>query len=133
VRGTVTYAAATVFSARRCGGLMVRAPGAEPVPPGTVVEALGFPAMGRFSALLDDAVWKTIATETGAGSSSIQPEKVLTGAHDADLIAVEADVVEVVRAPEEVTLWLRAGAVLFPARLAPAGETRAWRAAVLLR
>jgi len=40
------------------------------------------------------------------------------------LIAVEADVVEVVRAPEEVTLWLRAGAVLFPARLAPPARPR---------
>lgn len=123
VRGIVTHAAADrLFLRDEEVGLMVQARVAEPLPPGTLIEALGFPAMGRFSAFLEDATYQRTEGDFPAPSPKPSDLKtVLSGAHDADLISLEAEVREIVRAPEEITLLMRAGAVLFPARLPRAG------------
>jgi signal transduction histidine kinase len=76
--------------------------------------------MGRFIAHLEDAAVAPI-DRGNVDYRAIRTDlkTALTGAHDADLIELEAELREVVRARDGVTLLMRGGPVVFPARLEP--------------
>lgn len=77
----------------------------EPLQPGDEVVVLGFPALGDYSAVLEDAVFRKI-------SSQAPPEPhVLTDVssalkNDADLVQVDAKLIEVRRLPGSALLTL---------------------------
>jgi signal transduction histidine kinase len=119
VRGVVTHqrAGEALFLRDEGRGLYVRTRQTETVRPGDVVEVVGFPAMGTFSALLEDAEFRRVGQETEPGPIPTSVAEALKGANDADLVSLEARLIEVLPGPEETVLLLRAGETAFRARL----------------
>lgn len=98
-------------------GLLVETTAGPTLAPGDQVEALGFAEMGGFSAVLRDAVFRR--GEAGAKPEPVaaSAKEVLRGTHDADLVTLDAQVVDVLRGANEFTLLLREDEIGFHARL----------------
>lgn len=90
--------------------------------PGDVVEALGFPEMGVFSAQLSDAGCRVVGSQEAPAPQAVTTRE-LTNGTDADLITVEARVLQRFDREEQTELLAQAGTmnltVFLPAR-APA-------------
>ena len=121
VRGTVMHQepGAAVWLRDEAQGLRVRTTSAEPLATGDVVEALGFPAMGKLSAELDDAVLQRTGENAPLPPLAATARELLTGRHDADLVQIDADVRDAVRDTDRLTLTLQADGTVFPAFLHP--------------
>lgn len=125
LRGTVTHSqpGEAIFLRDEGRGLLVQvaasdAPGsAEPLQPGDVVEVAGFPAMGRFSAFVEDAIFRKAGTEALPEPVRVTMKEALKGAADADLVTLEAQLIEVLETASESVLLLRAGDTAFRARI----------------
>lgn len=119
VRGVVTHRQPGEALFLRDGefGLLVETAQRDPVAPGDEVEAVGFPAMGRFSAYLDDAIFRVIGHGPAPLPQSTTLVQALTGTNDANLITLEAQLIEALENPEETLLVLRAENTAFRARL----------------
>ena len=100
-------------------GLRVRTASTETVTPGEIVEALGFPAMGKLNAELEDAVVRRTGETSALLPVPVTAKDLLTGRHDADLVQIEADVRDALRDGDRLTLTLQAGETIFPAYLRP--------------
>ncbi len=100
-------------------GLRVRTASAEALAPGEVVAALGFPAMGKLSAELDDATVQRTGENSPVSPVVVTANDLLTGRHDADLVQIDADVRDAIRDADRLTLTLQSNGTIFPAFLRP--------------
>lgn len=119
VRGVVTQRQPGEALFLRDGedGLLVQTAQADPVHPGDIVEAVGFPAMGRFSAFLEDAQFRVTGTGEDPQPLPISLTEALTGTNDANLITIEAQLLEMLENPAETLLVLRSEDIAFRARM----------------
>jgi signal transduction histidine kinase len=119
VRGVVTHqqAGAALFLRDGERGLLVQSAQRDRVQPGDVVEVAGFPAMGTFSALLEDAVFRRVGREADPLPVTTSVREALRGTNDANLVSLEAQLLEVLQTPLESVLVLRADDTPFNARL----------------
>lgn len=85
--------------------------------PGDVVEVAGFPTMGPFSAMLEDAVYRRVTRTNAPEPVVTQVKQVLRGTLDANLITLEATVLEFLAGREEIGLVLQSSNEVFRARL----------------
>ncbi len=120
LRGVVTHGQPdeAIFLRDSEHGLLVQAAGGEAVRPGDVVEVAGFPAMGRFSAFLEDAEFRKTGTEPAPEPVRMTAKDALKGASDADLVSLEALLIETLETASDTVLLLRADDVAFSARIA---------------
>ena len=98
-------------------GLLVQTAQADTVHPGDLVEVVGFPAMGRFSAFLEDAQFRVTGTGRDPQPLPITLTEALTGTNDANLITLEAQLLEVLENPTETLLVLQGENIAFRARM----------------
>ncbi len=126
VRGIVTYhnAGETLFLRDGEDGLLVRAAtmGSPPgtghaAQPGDLVEVAGFPAMGHFSACLEDASFRVIGRKSAPLPVPSSIAEVMLGTNDANLVALEGKLLDIVGSARETTLVVGDGATIFRARL----------------
>ena len=119
VRGVVTHrqSGEAIFLRDADHGLLVQTAQTEAVRPGDIVEAVGFPAMGRFSAFLEDAEFRITGHDADPQPLPSTLTEALTGTNDANLITLDAQVLEVLENPAESVLVLRAEDVAFRARM----------------
>lgn len=119
VRGVVTHRQPGGALFLRDGeyGLMVQTPQTKTASPGDLVEAIGFPAMGRFSAFLDDAEFRVVGRQPAPEPLFTTVQEALTGTNDANLVTMTAQLLEVLDNPTESVLVLRADNTAFRARL----------------
>ncbi len=119
-RGVVTYQrpgeALYLRDANR--GLFVQTRQATTVRPGDLVEVVGFPTMGAFSAFLEDAEFRTAGTGPEPQPIATTVRDAVRGTNDADLVTLDARLLEVLQTPTESVLVLREGDTAFNARLA---------------
>lgn len=127
VRGVVTYHRPGEALGLRDGSdaLFVESPSQEPLQPGDLVEVVGFPRMGAFRAALDDAEYRKVGQEPPPDPIPSTPAEILTGAREADLVLLEAELVEGYATPDGDVLALRAGSTRFRARC-PSGTVADW-------
>ncbi|HEY6166907.1 MAG TPA: histidine kinase dimerization/phosphoacceptor domain-containing protein, partial [Verrucomicrobiae bacterium] len=120
IRGVVTHQRPGEALFLRDGnrGLFVQSRQSETVRPGDVVEVAGFPAMGTFSAFLEDAEFRKAGSEPEPTPVQTSVKDALTGTNDANLVALDAQLLEVLETPTESVLVLRSGDTVFNARLA---------------
>jgi signal transduction histidine kinase len=106
VRGTVTHqqAGEALFLRDATDGLLVRTPQTNVVVSGDVVEAVGFPAMGRFGAFLEDADFRVVGRESPPEPVVSSVAEVLQGTNDANLVTIEARLLDVLKGGEESVL-----------------------------
>jgi signal transduction histidine kinase len=137
VSGVVTHQqpGQAVFLRDGARGLFVETTGAPALRPGDLVEALGFAEMGAFSAVLRDSSVRATGHGEAPAPITATAAEVLKGTHDADLVSLDAQVVDVLRGASEFTLLLRAGEIAFVARLGGerAAEVAALRAGSRVR
>ncbi len=96
VQGDVTYHApdGRLWLADATGGVEVRGPvPAEPLAPGTRVEALGFPAAGIHGVALADARYRGVGQGVAPAPVPISPTQALSGPYDAELVQIEGVVI----------------------------------------
>lgn len=87
--------------------LYVQTTVALPVKPGDVVEALGFPEMGVFSAYLADATYRITGQETTPVPLEVTAKDLSSGVCDSDLITIDASILQAME--NESTLLVHSG------------------------
>ncbi len=119
VRGIVTHQqpGEALFLRDATDGLLVRTPQTTIVAAGDVVEAVGFPAMGRFGAFLEDAEFRVVGRGPVPEPVTSSVGEVLQGTNDANLVTLEARLLDVLEGSGESVLVMGEGDTVFRARL----------------
>lgn len=109
VRGVVMHhePGAAVYLRDEAQGLRVRTATIDLFRIGEIVEALGFPKMGRLSAELEDAIVRRTGETAEIPAIPTTVKELFTGKHDGDLVQVEAEVGDVVRDADRLTLAMQ--------------------------
>jgi signal transduction histidine kinase len=90
----------------------------DPVSPGDRVEVLGFPAIYDYTLVLEDSVFRKVGTAPPVPPVELTVKEALQGNHDADLICMNARLLDQFRTPDQLVLVLEEGDTLFRAQLA---------------
>jgi PAS domain S-box-containing protein len=127
VDGVVTYqqpGSALYISARDgSAGLQVRTRQSDPLAPGDAVQVVGFPAMGDWTPVLEDATFRRAGRAAPpAPIASTAELEVGPDAHDARLVTLEAELLDVEEHRGKLALALKSGPVIFDAELAGTGD-----------
>jgi len=126
VRGIVTHhqPGEALFLRDAARGLLVEATDEARLQPGDEVEVLGFAGMGAFSAVLRDGTFRRLDSGSAPEPIVATVKEVQRGSYDADLVRVEATLVDGLRGGNGFTLVLRAEDVGFEARFAGGDNAR---------
>ena len=106
------------------GGVAIRTRQTDSLAIGDRVEVLGFPQMGDWTPYLDDAIFR----HTGSGGEAVKPisvtadQELSAGAHDARLVRLDAEVVDLVVDAGRLLLVAKSKNVLFDAELSRAPD-----------
>lgn len=120
VRGTVIYRQDddVLYIEDQTEGLYVETRQAGTLSPGDVVEVLGFPAKGEYTPMLQDAVFRKIASGPAPEPISIGTDDALKGTCDCRLVRIEATILDRARDSREQFLVLQTpGGFIFHAYL----------------
>ena len=98
-------------------GLQVQTRQMTPAAIGDWVDVVGFPAMGDYGPVLQDAIFRRISGGLPPDSVPATAEEALRGSFNADLIRISARLVESSRRLRRQTLALNAGKVTFNAEI----------------
>jgi PAS domain S-box-containing protein len=100
------------------GGMRVQTRQTNDVQTGDLVDVLGFPAIGDFSPYLEEAVFRKTGTAPLPARKSATVEQILLqGTHDAQLVQIEARLVQSVPRSANPQLVLQEGPIIFTAHL----------------
>jgi len=128
VRGVVTYhdPGRVIYIRDESGGLCIQAQLAELLSPGDLIDAVGIPAMGAFCPILTQATYRRVTTGLPAPRPTITTaENILTHGGTADLVCLDAELLNSVSRGTGIVLMLKSNNVLFEGRLlVPATEVR---------
>jgi diguanylate cyclase (GGDEF)-like protein len=119
VRGVVTaIGAGRFFSIADQGhGLFIRAASARDLKVGDLVDVVGFPAMGDYSPVLEDVVYRKIGTGPLPAPIVIRASEIFTGIADSQLVRIQGRLLKQTRTPQTLTLLLTADDHTFSAVL----------------
>jgi len=98
-------------------GLKIVNHAAAVLKPGDVVDVVGFPHVGDFNPEMRDAQIKVLRTRPPLPAASITADDVLEGEHDAELVRIDAELVDQLTGSDQTSLLLAAGGRLFNATL----------------
>ncbi|MDB6111384.1 MAG: sensor signal transduction histidine kinase [Pedosphaera sp.] len=119
VAGTVIYRQDddTLYIQDGKEGLYVTTRQAGPLPVGSQVEVLGFPAKGEYTPMMQDAVFRGIGPGPVPDPVRVTADEALKGVHDCRLVQIEAKVLDRARHSREQFLVLESGGFIFHAYL----------------
>ena len=117
VRGVVTFQqqGSALFIKEENDGLQVRTLATTSIRTGDLVEVVGFPAVGEYSAVLRDAVFRRIGAGPTPVPVSVTIQQALDGSHDADFVRIQARLLDATPGPN--TLNMESGNRLFLAQV----------------
>jgi signal transduction histidine kinase/DNA-binding response OmpR family regulator len=117
-------------------GIFVPTVQTSPLQLGDVVDLVGFPAMGEYSLMLEDAAFKPRGTGRAIPATSITVQDAMKGDYDAKLIQIDGQLVNQDVTTEYPTLVMSSGGMLFFGVL-PSGtraeDIASWRVGSELR
>lgn len=90
--------------------------------PGDRVEILGFPAKGEYTPMLQDTVFRKVASGPEPPPDRVSADEALKGTHDCRLVRIEATVLNRSQRGREEFLVLQAGSFIFQASLESPGR-----------
>ncbi|HTW49885.1 MAG TPA: response regulator [Acidobacteriaceae bacterium] len=105
-------------------GIFVNTNQPAPVHVGELLDVVGFPTIGDYTSVLNDAEYRVAGKAPPPPPVVVTAAQGLRGAHDAEPIQIDADVLYLSRSPQDQDLVLRDGDTEFTAALpanAPAG------------
>lgn len=118
VRGTVIYHGEdALYIEDKTEGLYVQTRQLESLLPGDQIEALGFPAKGEYTPMLQDAIYRRIGTGEPPAPDVVTADDALNGKHDCRLVRIEATVLDRARHSREQFLVLQSHGFIFHAYL----------------
>ncbi|MGH7943205.1 MAG: sensor histidine kinase [Limisphaerales bacterium] len=120
VEGTVTLQepGRCIFIKDKTGNIQVETKQKDSVSPGDRVEALGFPAVYNYTPVIEDAVFRTLGAGPPPRPAFLKATAVRWPNHDADLVCLDAQLLDQYRTPDQYIFVLQAGDILFRAQLA---------------
>jgi len=115
VKGIVTLQnlGTSLFIKDENSGLYIHTPETAPVRVGDLVEAVGFPSAGEYSAVLQDAIFRRISAGPIPSPISVTAAQALDGSHDADFVSIEGRLLEGGLGPGPHTLTMESGDRVF--------------------
>jgi signal transduction histidine kinase len=124
VAGVVAYhrPGNAVFIRDASRGLQIQSPEKTPLKPGDLVEAVGFQAMGEYSPVLEDVIYRKVASQSAPRPANITIKQALEGEHDADLVAIEGNLLDAFNGLDESIFVLQSEGMVFNAHLAQDGK-----------
>ncbi|HWD20558.1 MAG TPA: sensor histidine kinase [Verrucomicrobiae bacterium] len=128
VRGTVALQqvgrALYIVNGRQ--GLRVKTQQTTRVALGDLVEVTGFPALGQYTPILEDATFKRIERQAPPVPADVQVDQLLSDGYDAALVRLRGRLLNQVHGWRDLTLVLEANSLIFSAHLDPdeAGDER---------
>jgi signal transduction histidine kinase/DNA-binding response OmpR family regulator len=117
-------------------GLFIPTVQRTPLQLGDVVDVVGFPAMGEYTLMLEDAVFKPQGTGQPIAATPVTTQDAMKGDYDAKLIRIDGQLVNQDLASGDPTLVMSSGGTLFFAVLprgSQAEKMASWRAGSTLR
>ncbi len=119
LRGAVTFSQSprSVFIRDATQGIEIRSDAAPRLQVGDEVEVIGFPAVGEWTPLLEDATIRKVGAVTPPLPAVVTPREALEGDFDSELVQVNATLVDYVPRREGEVLLLQSGELLFNAIL----------------
>ncbi len=119
VRGIVTFNGPSELVYIRDGdrGLMLQVLQTLALEPGDRVEASGFPSLGDYSPVLQDATVTLLGHGPAPRALPVQADQVLHGDHDGDLIEVQGNLVSLRTLQGSWLLGMRSGSQVFNAEV----------------
>lgn len=107
VRGIVVHhrSGSALWVRDRDRSLRVETTQADALQPGDEVDVLGFPALGNYSAVLEDSVFRKLGSR-GAPEPHVLQDVSGALQNDSDLVQLEARLVDLRRLPDSVSLTL---------------------------
>jgi response regulator RpfG family c-di-GMP phosphodiesterase len=119
VRGVVTLQqpGSSLFIKEEDEGLYVHTSQTTPVRAGDLVEVVGFPAVGEYAAVLQEAVFRRMRAGPSPIPTPVTAAEALEGGHDADIVRIQARLLDGTLGPGPHTLNMQAGTIFFLAQL----------------
>jgi PAS domain S-box-containing protein len=143
VRGEVTYVrpGSAIYLQDHTGGtlaeLQAELYGTNHVETGQIVEVVGYPEMGLFSPILQDAIFRVAGTGEGRKPARVTAEQILVGkTNDMELVQIDARLLEDVPQTTLPHLVLQDGSIVFTAgieRIDAKNPMPLWQRGSLLR
>ncbi len=98
-------------------GLEVETRETTPLQVGDLVDVVGFPAVGSFSPILQDAVYRKIGTGAGPPPLVVTAEQALLGSYDSELIQIQGRLLGISQRANQQSLTISTGAVIIEAEI----------------
>ena len=126
VRGVVIYVSQdeAIYVRDATGALRIQTNGKAGVAAGDTIEALGFPEMGVYTPVLQDALIHPVGMPQVLDPLPITSLEFLRGLHDADLISLDAILIDSFRTEDDQIFVMQSGDVVFNAQCAIKKEDR---------
>ena len=125
VEGVVTHQVLgeSLFIRDATQGLWIKTKQPGAAPPGTKVEAAGFPLPGEYAPIMEDAVFRSVGRENAPRPIPLDAVKALEGDYDGDLVQLEGELVEQFQTTRQQVFILRSDKTLFHASLDQSPDT----------
>jgi diguanylate cyclase (GGDEF)-like protein/PAS domain S-box-containing protein len=98
-------------------GLRIETKQGASVQPGDRVDVVGFPSVGEYTPVLQDAIFRRIEAGPAPNPIPVTAGQALQGDFDAELVELQAQVLSRARQPGLQTLVLQAGNIVFSAAM----------------
>ena len=108
-----------IFIRDETGSIRIWTGQSDPVSQGDHVEALGFPAVFNFAPVMEDAIFHKTGTGPPPQPANVSAREAQRGNHQAELIRVDAQLIDQYRAPNQLILVMQDGDTLFHIELRP--------------
>jgi len=119
VRGVVTLQqlGRSLCIRDRGGALLVNTTQQTPLKVGDLIDATGYPAIGNYTLVMRDAIFRRVGASPAPQAVTVSPEELRAGKHNADLVRLSARLLNCTTRPGEQMLELQAGRMTFRAVL----------------
>ena len=126
VAGTVVHndRGGSFYIEDQTGGMEIVGDESNSLAAGDRVEVLGFPVWGEYTPRLEDITLRRTGRGPLPQPANLTAGQLLDGRHNARLVRLNAELVDLSRGPEDAILMLKADSLLFSARLASANWQR---------
>jgi diguanylate cyclase (GGDEF)-like protein len=119
IRGTVTarWPGKAFFITDGIQGASVLSAQTTPLEPGDVVDVIGFAVLGGYTPTLHEAVFRKLGSESPPAPRPVTAKEALSGNFDADLVRIDARLIQLKRTTDQYTFLLDSGGAVFSAIL----------------
>jgi signal transduction histidine kinase len=123
VQGTVTFQqpGRALYIRDDSQSMLVRTTDRTPVAPGERVDVVGFPAMGEWTPILQDATFRKSGSASPTPPAPITAADALSGSHSDALVQIDGTIVDRVERLNEEILVMESGGLTFDATLEKQG------------